>query len=204
VLVVAATTVVLVWTFSAEKPEKVHGYVKLPEWVFIASIVVFLLPVSGGQMVRFLRYAVRQHREPVKLFSDENPVGISAETIAFLRTKTEPRKLWWVPCRGPETVMLGIYSPIYQIPLFGNILGDNAIINDCEANKDPLFSNSPVVTEEQAKGVMSFIAKEKPDYILGRRRHLGRFESLLERFPDRFSVAFSPASGNEMVLRVLH
>ena len=149
-----------------------------------AAFAIFALPACFTPAVARWSIMLGHDLDPAKLFSAENDIRLAPDTIHYFQTTQPPRTRLLVEPNSPH--MVGVYAPVYVMPLLGNVGADAQQLQLGAQGKHPVFA-------EGAPGLDSlreFLDNHAIQYILGSGKYVPSFLDLPKSRPGEFALKF--------------
>jgi hypothetical protein len=203
------------WRLDRRAPGDSPSRLGRPRAASIGWMILFLLPASVHTGSLPVAAWWDLHRDPMSLFGDSNPSGLSPALIDHFRSRVPARSMVQVfpghrlvPSSPPAAAddvrplsMPSLFAPIYQRPLIGSIHLDAQEFRDARAGRHAVYS---ILTEDAcASGRLLLVARARGlDFILLQDRYYRSASCLSDRDPDHFFVSFDNPSHREALLGV--
>ena len=142
-----------------------------------------------------------EHRLDARvLYAEGNPVELAPDTLRYLQTSPAARQRIQVEPNKPY--MVGVYAPVYVIPLLGNVGVDAPELQAGRDGMHPVFNEAIAAGSGSLDGARQYLLQHGVTTLLG----TGRFAQAFAKWPDRdathFSTVFRSADGANVILRV--
>ena len=166
----------------------------------LAGVTFAVFAVGAARTSATERWTVMlaHHPDPAALFGEGNPVGLSPDTIEYFRSRHPARLRLLIEPNQPH--MVGIYAPVYAMPLLGNIGADLPQLQAAQQDKDPVFNSATRAGRPDMVALRGFLAKNRIAHILVAGDYVQPFAQLVVDYPAEFSVAFRSADGRNLVV----
>jgi hypothetical protein len=163
------------------------------------TFVVFALPVCFAPAADRWSAMLRHRLDPADLFSGANPIELAPDTIRYLQTEQPPRTRFLVEPGRPH--MVALYSPLYVMPLLGNVHVDVAQLQETAAGKHPVFNAAMRHGAPALDAVRSFLNVHAIQYVLGTKDYVEPFLALSAEHPGEFTPTFLSADRANVILQ---
>jgi len=169
----------------------------------VLTFIVFLAPACHLSFQRFLHNMITNRINVCSLFKSDNPTGVSEEMISFLRGDVPPRSRILIDSQANR--MLGIYAPLYLLPIpGGNVHADAAIQKDLREDRHPIFNRKSLNGIIDADEVYEYATRHHADYIMAGTDYSRSMKYLVHGDgKERFRIAFKSSNGKEMLVKVV-
>ena len=161
------------------------------------TFALFALPASASS-ARTRWSAMLEHRvDAASFFDSRNPLGLQPDTIAYLRLQQPARTRMLVQPNAPH--MLGVYAPVFVLPLLGNIGADMGELQMGLQGTHPVFGKAAQLPDAPLDGVKQYLDLKRIEYILATTPSA----DTLRTWPARdsaFQVVYQSADGRELVI----
>jgi len=153
-----------------------------------AAFSIFALPACFTPAVARWSIMLGHNLDPATLFSAENDIRLAPDTIHYFQTTQPPRTRLLVEPNSPH--MVGVYAPVYVMPLLGNVGADAPQLQLGAQGKHPVFAEAPQRGALGLDSLREFLDDHAIQYILGSGKYVSAFLDLSNSRPDEFALKF--------------
>jgi len=153
-----------------------------------AAFSIFALPACFTPAVARWSIMLGHELDPATLFSADNDIRLAPDTIHYFQTTQPPRTRLLVEPNSPH--MVGVYAPVYVMPLLGNVGADAPQLQLGAQGKHPVFAEAPQRGALGLDSLREFLDDHAIQYILGSGKYVSAFLDLSNSRPDEFALKF--------------
>lgn len=162
------------------------------------TFTVFVAPASYQHAIDRWSVMLGHRLEAAGLFGTANPVELAPDTLQYFQAQHPPRQRLLVEPNQPH--MVGVYAPIYVMPLLGNVGADAAQLQQGRAGTHPVFSPAATADGAPIDGVRQFLESNRIAHVLGTGVYAGALRAWTIRYPDMFAIRFQSEDRSNVVV----
>jgi hypothetical protein len=167
-------------------------------WAAGLAFVAFAMPAAAAD-ARARWTAMLAHRlDATSLFAPGNPVALAPDTLRYLQASHPPRTRVLVEPNQPH--MVGIYAPVYVLPLLGNIGADMGELQEGQQGSHAVFGVAARRPGAPLEPVKQYLAAKQIAYVVGSGEFAAVFRDWVVRDPAAFAVAFESSDRQNVVM----
>lgn len=170
-------------------------------WIAAVTFLVFAGPVSAATLSHRWKVLLDRDLRPESLFGAGNPLGLAPDTLEYFRTGHPPRRRLLVEPNRPQ--MVGIYAPVYVMPLLGNVGADMEQLQLGREGRHPVYNQVMLGGTPDLGSVRAFLDEKRIAHLLGTGAFAPAFVKLASQDPSDFAVRFRSGDGSDVVLEYL-
>lgn len=164
------------------------------------AFAVFAAPVCFGTAATRWGAMFDRRLEATALYSDQNPVELAPDTLRYLQTQHPPRQRLQVEPNRPY--MVGVYAPVYVIPLLGNIGADMLELQAGRGDTHPVFNKAIAAGTGSIAEARAYLLSHNVSSLLGTGNYAHAFAEWPANDPQHFTLQFQSADGQNVILAV--
>jgi hypothetical protein len=165
------------------------------------AFVAFATPVCGATLGRRWSVMLEQNVTPESLFAATNPIGLAPDTLDYFRSVHPARRRLLIEPNRPY--MVGIYAPVYVMPLLGNVGADMEQLRLGRQGRHPVYNEAMLNGTPELASVRGFLDENHIAHLLGTAAFAPAFLRLASQHPAEFVVRFVSREGSNVVVEYL-
>ncbi len=183
--------------------------------VTVLGLFFFFLPILGKEYIRVIPKIIKESRQPIEWFGNDNPFNISEELIQCV--KSLPPKQMFLLDMVYSKAIISIYTPQHLVAfptlIIPYVLSSNVIRAEASNGLHPLFNSKTVKVymgsgtsfpeyESQIikhKDVKKWLNRYSIDYILVQAERYPILLPYLREHPGDYEVVFNNPERGEII-----
>jgi len=165
------------------------------------TFIAFALPAGAATLGQRWKVMVERNVRPESLFGARNPLDLAPETLEYFQTAHPPRCRLLIEPGRPH--LIGIYAPVYVLPLLGNVGADGAQLQLGREGRHPVYDKAMLSGTSDLSSVRAFLDEKRVAHMLGAGAFAPAFLALASRSPSEFVVRYVSHDGSNVVLEYL-
>jgi len=166
------------------------------------TFVAFAAPASAATLGPRWSVMLNRNLRAESLFGPANPLGLAPDTIGYFQSAHPPRRRLLVEPGRPH--MLGIYAPVYVMPLLGNVGADMEQLQLGRNGRHPVYNQAMRSGAPELASVRAFLDEKRVAHLLGTEAFAPAFLELASRNPSDFAVRFVSRDRSNVVVEYLN
>lgn len=195
-----AILIALVVSLRLRHRQYAAGPARLPPVYAGLAFAVFALPACIGSAALRWEAMLERRLDAATLYTEQNPVELAPETIRYLQTQHPARQRLQVEPNRPY--MVGVYAPVYVIPLLGNIGADNLELQAGRGDTHPVFNKAIAAGGGSIADAYAYLVSRNVTGLLGTGDFARAFAEWPAKDPQRFTLKFQSGDGRNVILSV--
>ena len=164
------------------------------------AFAVFALPACIGTATTRWDAMLERRLDATTLFTGQNPVELAPDTLRYLQTQLPTRQRLQVEPNRPY--MVGVYAPVYVIPLLGNIGADNLELQAGRGDTHPVFNKAIAAGTGSITDAHAYLVSRNITSVLGTGAFARAFAEWPAKDPQHFTLQFQSGDGENVILSI--
>lgn len=179
--------------------------------VTVLGLFLFFLPILGKEYIRVIPKIIKESRQPIDWFGDNNPFNISKELIQYVKS-LPPKQMFLFDMVYSKTI-ISIYAPQHLVATLYGVPSD-VICAEFSNGLHPLFNpktfkvdmgpgtSSPEYESQivKHKDVKEWLNRFSVDYILVQAERYPSLLPYLQEHPEDYGIVFNNPKKGEIIV----